>query len=296
MKYPLRPELRKYAWIQMPTNPYFLRLANAMMPIVQRGRKLDARLTRRTIQLPHCTAELLTPKDTTQPSLLIYYHGGAFLMEAAAYHRNLAQTYALSANCAVLFVRYRLAPAHPFPAGMEDSLDTYQWALRQGCYPCIALGGDSAGANLCLAVMQKAHGAGLPMPTAQLLVYPVADARMNTESMRRFTDTPLWNSKLNRRMFALYAKPVQWHDPLVSPIEADDLSFMPPTYIETCEFDCLHDEGIALAQRLSAEGVPVALNETHGTIHGYDIAEDAPYVKEQVEKRIRFIRGAMDNE
>ncbi len=291
MKYPLRPELKKYAWIRLPTNLHLLRLANAMMPIIQHGRKLDDRLTRRTIKLPHCAAELLAPRDVLQPPLLIYAHGGAFLMEAAAYHRNLAQTYARSANCAVLLAQYRLAPAHPFPAGMEDCLDAYQWALGQGCYPRIVIGGDSAGANLCLAVTQEAHRLGMPLPCAQLLIYPVADARMNTESMRRFTDTPLWNSLLNRRMFALYARPEQWHDPLVSPLEADDLSFMPPTYVETCEFDCLRDEGIALAQRLTEAGVGVTLNETRGTMHGYDIAENSPYVMEQVEKRIRFLRA-----
>ena len=122
-------------------------------------------------------------------------------------------------------------------------------------------------------------------------VHGTAYHPLQAESMRRFTNTPLWNSPLNRRMLALYARPEQWRDSLLSPLEADDLSFMPPTYVETCEFDCLHDEGIALAQRLTEAGVAVTLNETRGTMHGYDIAEHSPYVMKQVEKRIRFLRA-----
>lgn len=290
MKYPIRNEFKKYSVIHLPVKPSVLKIANAMMPIVQKGKRLDENLKKQKIELPHCTAELIAPMGTKNPPLLVYYHGGAFLMKAAAYHKNLMQTYAKDARCAVLFVDYRLAPKYKFPTSVDDCFDAYKWALRQG-YSKIMVGGDSAGANLALAAVQMAYKANMPLPRATLLIYPVCDTRMQTESAKNYTDTPLWNGMLTPKALALYANEANWHDPLMSPAEADDLSFMPPTYIETAEFDCLHDEGINFAERLKSEGVSVTLNETIGTIHGYDIAEQSEYVKEQIQKRIMFLKN-----
>lgn len=289
MKYPIRKEFKKYSAVNMPMNPLALKIANALMPVVQKGKQLDESLRKRTIDLPHCKAELIFPENRENKTLLIYYHGGAFAMRAAAYNKNLARSYATGAGCSVLFVDYRLAPKYRFPIPVDDCYDAYKWAIGQN-YSKIAVGGDSAGGNLSLAVLQKAFKDGLPLPSALLLVYPVADSRMQTESMKKFTDTPLWNAKLNEKMYALYATRSEKHDLLVSPMEAEDLSFLPPVYIETAEYDCLRDEGIALAKRLESDGVFVTLNETSGTIHGYDIAEKSDYVKKQVQKRIIFLK------
>ncbi len=274
----------------MPTNPFVLKLANFMMPIVQKGRHLDESLEKQKIELPHCKAVLITPKEAEDPPLLIYYHGGAFVMKAAAYHKNLMQSYAKEVKCAVLFVDYRLAPEYKFPLPVEDCYDAYKWALAKG-YAKIIVGGDSAGGSLALAVIQKAFKENLSPADAVFLVYPVCDTRMQSQSMKKYTDTPLWNSTLNPKALKLYASEEDWHNPLISPLEASDLSFLPPTYIETAEFDCLHDEAVQLAQRLKNEGVAVTLNETNGTMHGYDIAEKSEYVRQQVQKRISFLKS-----
>lgn len=292
MKYTIRKEFRKFSFVRMPVNSAILKIANAVMPVVQRGKRLDGSLKKRTISFANCTAELIAPKNTENAPLLVYYHGGAFVMKAAAYHKNLAQTYAEKVGCAVLFVDYRLAPKYKFPIPVNDCYEAYEWAIGQK-FSKIMVGGDSAGANLALAVMQRARKEGIPMPAATLLVYPVTDSRMQTESMKKFTDTPLWNGVLNGKMYELYAAEEERHDPLISPMEADDLSFLPPAYIETAEYDCLHDEGVALAERLEKEGVAVTLHETVGTIHGYDIAEKSDYVKERVQKRIDFLRSIL---
>lgn len=290
MKYPIRKEFQKFSALRMPVNPVVLKLANALMPFVQRGKRLDKNLSRRTVELTHCKAELIAPQNAQNPPVLIYYHGGAFMMKAAAYHKNLAQTYAKEAGCAVLFVDYRLAPKYKFPLPVEDCFEAYRWALGQN-FSKMLVGGDSAGGSLALAVLQRAKKEGLPMPKGLMLVYPVADSRMQTESMKKFTDTPLWNSVLNEKMYRGYASEGVRHDPWVSPMEADDLSFLPPTYLETAECDCLHDEGVALADRLEREGVAVTRNDTEGTIHGYDIAESSAYVQAQVGKRIAFLQN-----
>ncbi len=292
-KYAIREDIRKYVWISVPMKEGILNIANGLMPVIQPGKKLDKSLERRKVELPNCTATLIVPREVDSPPLLVYFFGGGFVLKPGSFQKNLVQTYALEANCAVLYVDYRLAPKHPFPAAVNDCYDAYLWALEQDGFSSILLGGDSAGGNLALAVAQKLQSDGLELPQAMMLIYPVVDSRMETESMKLYTDTPLWNSVKNANMYEMYVCEEDLHNPLVSPMEADDLSFLPPTYIETAEFDCLRDEGLALAMRLTEEGVDVTLNETSGTVHGYEIAEKSSYVKNQVQKRVKFLKDAI---
>lgn len=149
----------------------------------------------------------------------------------------------------------------------------------------ICFGGDSAGGYLCLALAERCKTEGLTPPKKLLLVYPAVDPSMTTESMKRFSDTPMWNSRLNKKIWTIYSKGKDVFDPLRA-----DLSYLPPTYIETAEYDCLHDEGILLYQKLKASGVPCTLYETKGTMHGYDICSNAPITRAAVEKRITFLK------
>lgn len=289
MKYDLLPEFQKYSWIRLPTQPWMLRAANALMPVIQHGRKLDSRLQSEKVQIGDCTADLIQPKDGNTDALLIYYHGGAFLIKAAAYHKNLAQTYALNANCAVLFVDYRLAPKYKFPIPVMDCFAAYSWALKHLPFKKLVIGGDSAGADLAMSVMLLAREKGLRMPDGQMLIYPGAASSPDTESMQKFTDTPMWNSVLNARALALYADEKDHSNPLFMPLLSESFDGFPTAYVETTEFDCLHDAGIRIAQRYRKDGIEVTLNETQHTMHGYDIAEISLYVQEQVGKRICFL-------
>lgn len=289
MKYDLLPEFQKYSWIRLPTQPWLLKAANAMMPVIQRGRKLDSHLQSEKVQIGDCTADLIQSKDGNTDNLLIYCHGGAFLIKAAAYHKNLAQTYALKANCAVLFVDYRLAPKYKFPIPVMGCFAAYSWALKHLSFKKLIIGGDSAGADLAMSVMLLARENRLRMPDGQMLIYPGAASNPDTDSMRKFTDTPMWNAVLNARALALYADEKDRYDPLFMPLLAESFAGFPTAYVETAELDCLHDAGIEIAQRYRKDGIEVTLNETRNTMHGYDIAENSPYVQEQVEKRIRFL-------
>ncbi|MCD8012307.1 MAG: alpha/beta hydrolase [Lachnospiraceae bacterium] len=289
MKYDLRPEFQKYSWIYLPTQSWMLKAANALMPVIQHGRRLDACLQSRKIKIGECSADLIWPKSGRKDALLIYYHGGAFLMKAAAYHKNLAQTYALRTNCTVLFVDYRLAPDYKFPVPVKDCFRAYSWALKNLSFDRLAIGGDSAGADLAMSVMLLAKKNQMRMPDGQMLIYPGCAGDPATESMRRYTDTPLWNSILNRKALALYGAEKDYQNPLFRPILTDCFSGFPKAYIETAEFDCLHDAGAQIAERYSKDGIPVIRNDTKRTMHGYDIAEKSSYVQKQVDKRIRFL-------
>lgn len=227
---------------------------------------------------------------------LVYYHGGGFFFEGAGYHYKLAKQYALECECRVVFVQYRLAPKHPHPIPAEDCYAALRWTFENAerlkiDKEKVAVGGDSAGGALAAAVCRMARDRGTDMPLFQLLVYPVTDRRMNYESCRKYTNTPMWNAKLSVKMWEGYVQDKNAPDiAYASPMEAEHFDGLPEAYIETAEFDCLHDEGIAYADALKNAGGQVTLNETKGTMHGFDIVEKAETTKIAVAERISYMK------
>lgn len=239
---------------------------------------------------------VMEPRNIKTDNCLVYYHGGGFFFEGAGYHYRNAKAYTLKTPCKVLFVQYRLAPKHPFPIPAEDSYEALKWAYENAdrlgiSKEKIAIGGDSAGGCLAAAVTQMTRDRRLGIHLRfQLLIYPFVDQSMNSESNRRFTDTPMWNSTLSKQMAGGYIQ-----DPNVenfvyaSPIEGN-CEYLPNAYIETAEFDCLHDDGIKYAEKLRTAGIAVELNETEGTMHGFDIVQKAPTTKMAVAARIAYMQ------
>lgn len=226
---------------------------------------------------------------------LVYYHGGGFFFEGAGYHYKLAKKYALETSCRVVFVQYRLAPKNPHPIPAEDCYAALKWSFENADNlkvdkTRIAVGGDSAGGALAAAVCQMARDRGTDMPLFQLLVYPVTDRRMDYDSCRKFTDTPMWNAKLSAKMWQGYVQENIENIAYASPMEAERFDGLPTAYIETAKFDCLHDEGLAYASALRDAGVSVTLNETEGTMHGFDIVEKAKTTQEAVKARIDYMK------
>lgn len=228
--------------------------------------------------------------------LVVYYHGGGFIYKAAPYHYRLLKEYCHGANCRVLCVDYRNTPKYNFNQIFPDCYSTLEWAVKNADrigadLNKFAVAGDSAGGCLAAATVLKARDEGLVNLCGMLLVYPVLDSSVSTESMKKFVDTPVWNSILNRKMWQLYlpekadGQNVQY----VSPASASDLSHMPPTYIQTAEFDCLRDEGVAFADALKSARNSVALDETKGTVHGFDMASHSPITVCAVNNRISFL-------
>jgi acetyl esterase len=216
--------------------------------------------------------------------LLIWLHGGGWVLGSVDSHDDLCRDLCRRSGLSVLSVDYRLAPEDPFPAGLTDAVNATRWASNNaaslGCDPTrIIIGGDSAGANLAAVA---AHLAPAPL-AGQVLIYPVADGQMDTDSYRD-----------NAEGYFLTAGSMQWFlnhylsggegsptDPRVSPLHAPDavLAATPPALVITAEFDPLRDEGDAYARRLSALGVPVSHMCFFGQIHGFysfpEFIEDA---------------------
>ena len=126
-----------------------------------------------------------------------------------------------------------------------------------------------------------------------MLIYPVTDARMQTPSMKQFTDCPCWNARLNRKMWQLYLRS-GWSGlrAYASPMEAEDFGGLPDAYVEVEEFDCLRDEGAAYAEALACAGSSVQLERVTGTFHGFDVFRNSPPARAQIAARIRALRRA----
>lgn len=228
--------------------------------------------------------------------LVVYYHGGGFIYKAAPYHYRLLKEYCHGANCRVLCVDYRNTPKYNFNQIFPDCYSTLEWAVKNADrigadLNKFAVAGDSAGGCLAAATVLKARDEGLVNLCGMLLVYPVLDSSVSTESMKKFVDTPVWNSILNRKMWQLYlpGKADGQNAQYVSPASASDLSHMPPTYIQTAEFDCLRDEGVAFADALKSAGNSAILDETKGTVHGFDMASHSSITVCAVNNRISFL-------
>ncbi|MGN6253950.1 MAG: alpha/beta hydrolase [Solirubrobacterales bacterium] len=207
--------------------------------------------------------------------LLVYYHGGGWVIGDLDTHDNPCRFLAAHSGAAVLAVDYRLAPEHPFPAAVEDVWAAYAWAADNaaelGCDPArIAVGGDSAGGNLAAGVCLQAREEGAQPPAMQLLIYPATQVGEETRSRQLFREGFL----LTRRSMDFFEETylpneANHADPRVSLLRANDFGDLSPAYVATAGFDPLRDEGEAYALRMRDAGVRVTLRRHPGLVHTF---------------------------
>ena len=234
---------------------------------------------------------------------VVFFHGGAFVLGDIYTEELRCLRYTADANCVVVSVDYRLAPEHPYPAGVDDCVAGLLWtvanATELGVDPArIAVAGSSAGGALAAAVTLMARDVGGPPIAFQLLNYPVMDDRMQTPSMKRFDATPLWTSGSTAEMWVHYLGARRDGDvpAYAAPARAADVSGLPPAYVLTAELDPLRDEGIDYARRLMEAGIPTELHTVSGACHGFDIvaagsALGQRAITEQVQALVRGLRA-----
>ena len=231
----------------------------------------------RDLDIGDISARLYSPRPATNgmvPGLLVFFHGGGWVIGDLDSHDNVCRALTNRSGHKVLSIDYRLAPEAPFPAALDDCIAATCWAHQHGDElgidpDRIAVGGDSAGANLAAVVC---HVASVPI-VFQLLVYPVVDCRMNTTSYVE-----------NAEGYFLTARSMAWFvdhylsggegsvdDPRVSPLLASDetLAASPPALVITAGFDPLRDEGVAYADRLADVGVKVSHVHFAGQFHAF---------------------------
>jgi acetyl esterase len=217
-------------------------------------------------------ARLYRPEGHGPFSTLVYFHGGGFVLGDLDTHDQLCRRICAGAKTVVVSVDYRLAPEHPFPAAVNDALEAVTWASSQrrelGGTDLVAVGGDSAGANLA-AVVAQAHPDRV---AAQVLIYPATDPFGSHPSRHEcgygyFLEAVTVDWFMGHYLSAHAAEDDLRHSPLLAPPHV--LSRQPPTLVATAEFDPLRDEGEAYADALRDTGVHVDYQCYEAMIHGF---------------------------
>jgi acetyl esterase len=243
-----------------------------------------------------------TPRDAHGAlPVLVFFHGGGFLAGSLDSHDGTARELCSRAGCVVVSVDYRLAPEHPYPAAVDDCHAALAWARAnaaeiQGDPSRIAIGGDSAGGNLCAAVALMNRDRGGPPPALQLLVYPCVDSACESPSITANGAGYMLTADAMRWMWATYMGADGDHDdPYVAPIRAKSLGGLPPAVVITAEFDPLRDEGEAYGRALARAGVPTTVSRYAGQIHGFfSMYALAPQARVATAQAARSLRSAFD--
>lgn len=263
--------------------PSYRQVADHLMPPLPGAVMAEVRALRVAGAAGELDARLYRPVDRADLPLLVFFHGGGFVIGTLDTHDNLCRALAEQVGAVVVSVAYRLAPEARFPAAPQDcyraTCDLVARAAELGVDASrLAVAGDSAGANLAIAVCRLATEAGGPSISHQCLFYPVTDGGCDSVSYEVFADGYFLSRAAMQWFWSLYLEtPGQVADPLASPLRAASLAGLPSTTVLTAEFDPLRDEGEAFAQRLREAGVDVRLQRCQGMIHGF--ISMAPFVE-----------------
>ena len=211
------------------------------------------------------------PNNNVKSPLTIYFHGGWFNAGNLQTHDTPLRQLANLSQSMIIAVDYRLAPEHPFPAGLYDCEFAVKWIIENAStlnidLKKITIAGDSAGGALAATITRKFRS----IVIAQLLIYPVTDNSMKTSSWDEFQNGPLLDLKGAIQAWDWYLPNIEdRNNPDAVPLLADDLTGFPPTFVAVSEFDPLKDEGILYAEKLKANSVDVQQKLYKGTTHGF---------------------------
>lgn len=305
-KYPIHKEVGYLKYLTLPASPVVIPVINTVLSTMERFTAVDDDITEKHVLLStydnktiRMTLYYPDGLENNAPCLL-YYYGSAYFMKRAAHHKRWAMTYAKEANCLVIIVDYRLAPRHPFPIPFLDCFLASEWVFQQAdnlnIDPAkIAVGGDSSGGALSSSVSMMRRDTGLKNFCFQFLIYPVTDVRMTSPSMKEFSDTLLWSSKLNEMMWSLYIQePIETDEKYAAPMESDSFHNLPDAFIEVCEFDPLRDEGLLYGDALMKAGVTVDISFIPKGFHGYDMITNSSLAEASKNRRVAALKRAFE--
>jgi epsilon-lactone hydrolase len=218
-------------------------------------------------------AEWISTASSAGDKVILYLHGGAYVIGSCKSHRDLAARLSIASGAKVLLIEYRLAPEHPFPAGLEDCVAAYRWLLDNGYTGNIAIGGDSAGGGMAMAVLVSIRDAGLPNPATGLLLSPWVDLAATGDSYQtRAAVDPMIGKDAIPSMVGMYIGDKDPRDfPLSSPLYAD-LKGLPPLKIQVGDHEVLLDEAKMLAEKAQAAGVEADIKVWDGMWHVFQQA------------------------
>jgi acetyl esterase/lipase len=236
--------------------------------------------------------------------IVVFYHGGGFALGDLETHDPVARAHAVGADAIVVSVDYRLAPEHPFPAGLNDCWAALQWVAEHaaelgGDPDRIAVAGDSAGGNLAAVIAQRARDEGGPALAFQLLWYPTITADLSMPSFIENADAPILDRDVIDAFLSWYVPGVDISDPkslpaALAPCNAADFTGLPPAFIGSAEHDPLRDDAALYAELLNAAGTPAELSNEGTLVHGYvSFALIIPAAAEATNRGMAALRAAL---
>ncbi len=236
--------------------------------------------------------------------VVVFYHGGGWSIGDLDTHDPIARAHAVGADAIVVSVDYRLAPEHPWPAGIDDSWAALRWvgehAAELGGDPArIAVAGDSSGGNIAAVMAQLARDHGRPPLVFQLLWYPPTTGNTTTPSFVQNADGPILDREVVAAFLHWYLPDTDFGEPAnlsptLAPANTADLSDLPAAYIGTAEYDPLRDDGVRYAELLTTAGVPVELHNEPTLVHGYvGFALVVPAAAEATNRGLAALKAAL---
>ncbi len=231
-----------------------------------------------------------TPPNPRPRSAILYLHGGGYVMGSVATHRSLVARLARATGVRCLALDYRLAPEHPFPAGLEDACAVHRWLMAEGIPASgIVFAGDSAGGGLVLGTLVALRDAGERLPAAAVCLSPLADLELSGDSATRGgIDDPMVSRDGTLVMAEAYLQGSNARDPRASPVHAD-FRGLPPLLVEVGTREILLDDAKRVAERARTAGVDVRLEIGEGLTHVWQLHPHLPESAGSVARIARFV-------
>jgi acetyl esterase/lipase len=291
------------SFIRWLTSRYIHRVDIPNAPVPKMRKRLDqlGRLGRpaRHVAIEEKTiaglrAEWYRPREATPGKVLLYLHGGAYALGSCDSHRKLVTHIARAGKIEAVMPEYRLAPEHPFPAGLDDAVAVFKELLGMG-YGAddIIIGGDSAGGGLSVAAMLQLRHQGAPLPRAAILLSPFLDMSASGESMKtRASQEPWFHAEEIEVVIRYYCPDEDVRNPLLSPVFAN-VSGLPPMLIHVGDDEILLSDSTRFAHKLRTAGIDVELEVFLEMWHVFQLfIGTMPESKRAVRKIGAYIRGA----
>ena len=237
--------------------------------------------------------EWYRPENAQSGKVLLYLHGGAFVLGSCDSHRKLVTQIARAGRIDAVLPEYRLAPEHPYPAGLQDCLGVYRALLEYGYNPAnIVVAGDSAGGGLTMSLMLELRHNGMPLPGAAVLLSPFLDLTGSGESVTTRADQDPWFRVEDLDVVIRYYCPDEdLEDPLISPVFAN-VAGLPPTLVQVGDDEILLSDSTRIAEKMEVAGVSVDLQVFPEMWHVFQLfIGKMPESRGAVDKIGAFIQG-----
>jgi len=273
----LEPDLKQDSSVTTPLpGPKGLEQIRESLRALTKALPQPEDVSRQDFNVDDIRLRLYKPNVSVAGPLLVFLHGGGWIQGDLDTHDAVCAWLAFSAGYPVLAVEYRLAPEHPFPAGLDDCDKAFSWAVANartlGCDPArIAIGGESAGGNLAAAVTLRRASRSESQPLFQLLIHPATDLRGVAPSWREVQVAEITLDALSVLRHLYLTKPEEIENPYVSPYLASSHAALAPAIILTAECDPLRDDGEFYALALAKAGVETTVQRLLGLSHGFMI-------------------------